>query len=134
MDLSVCLVENQILADMNKELGKNTEDYWKPAQSAASSIWNSIIKPNSTFFILLTILVLYLLYRYRYVKNKKINEEPEEQKVGTEPKYIPADLSEAIADDLAYQINHEPVVVSSNTRGYPQYILNPYQSKYINPR
>ena len=128
-DLSPHLIEQGVIAEINKELGNDTDNYWKPVKKLLSDLWKNIIVCNATFFILLTMLVLILLYRYRYVKNKKINEieiKPISTPVISTPVIsTPSDeLSESIANDLVKNINQD-------VRGYPQYISSPYQSKYI---
>jgi len=57
-----------------KTLKPNIPDYWEPTKKSCNTFYQKYIKPNLKFIVILILLLLVLLYRYRSIKNRRINK------------------------------------------------------------
>lgn len=65
------LVDDEIRNRVAQILDSPKEDYWGPAKVAATNVYQSWIKDNWGFLLLMAGLILFLIWRYRYVKRRK---------------------------------------------------------------
>lgn len=65
------LVDDEIRTRVAQILDSPKEDYWGPAKVAATNVYRNWIKDNWGFLLLMAGLILFLIWRYRYVKRRK---------------------------------------------------------------
>lgn len=57
-----------------KTLKPTVPDYWEPTKKGCNTLYQKYVKPNLKFIIILLILIFILLYRYRLIKNRRLNK------------------------------------------------------------
>ncbi|XWV26080.1 hypothetical protein QJ857_gp1000 [Tupanvirus soda lake] len=60
-----------------KTLKPPNHDYWAPAKSGVKSFFENYIKPNIGLVILIIVVILFLIYRYRVIKKDREAKEVE---------------------------------------------------------
>ena len=71
VDLKPDLIDDTIREKVAQILDTPKEDYWGPAKNAATSVYNGWIRKNWCFILLVIALILFLIWRYRYVKRRR---------------------------------------------------------------
>jgi hypothetical protein len=74
------LVDPKIKNRISKVLNPPKEDYWQPTKNVAQSFYNNYIKPNIWLIMIIILLGLILLYRYREIQYRKMNEQLQKDK------------------------------------------------------
>jgi hypothetical protein len=69
-------------------LDKHVE-YWQPTNNLLNGVYKGYIRENLSFFILLALVLMFLLYRYRSIQNDKINYPEKYIKNKPSIKYLP---------------------------------------------
>ncbi len=70
------IIEKKII----KTLNPVKEDYWEPTKNGFRSAYENYIKPNFLLVFFIIIVILFLIYRYRIIRNRR-------ELVETEKKY-----------------------------------------------
>lgn len=68
------LVDAKIIRKLNHVVNPS-KDYWEPTKNVFKSFYENYIKPNFYFFLFVIIFLFFLLYRYKMVRDEKIEEE-----------------------------------------------------------
>ena len=114
------LVEPEIATKVIRTLKNQQPDYWRPAKITAKSIYQNYIRPNISVVILVLLFGLFLVYRYRSVRDRREMIEPKEES--------------GVTDVLLHlyekqkEFSHEPKIKQFNERvvkpaslAYPMY-------------
>lgn len=75
-DLKPDLVDAEMQQKVVELLESPKEDYWGPTKNVIGKVFNNWIKPNWAFWLIVLGLVLFLIWRYRYVKRKAKHAKP----------------------------------------------------------
>lgn len=75
-DLKPDLVDAEMQKKVAELLESPKEDYWGPTKDVITKVFNRWIKPNWAFWLIVLGLILFLIWRYRYVRRKKKYDKP----------------------------------------------------------
>ncbi len=116
------ILEKKIINTLNPP----QDNYWEPTKNIFHNIYKKYIRPNITLVIIFIIILLLLLYRYRIIKNKRVNKLDNDQQIIDEyTNYFiesynqqKEDLREPIKTDMSRIDNKKPSLA------YPMYPYN----------
>lgn len=67
------LVDPILYHKVAKTLKLPVDDYWKPTKNVCKSFYQNWIRPNYLLIALFVLIAILLLYRYRIVQDRKLN-------------------------------------------------------------
>jgi hypothetical protein len=67
------IIEKKII----KTLKPQVEDYWAPTKNGFRTFYENYIRPNYFLIIFIVLILLFLIYRYRIIKKRRENTEPD---------------------------------------------------------